>query len=158
VTRGGLGQRAAVFIDLENLVHDERQRMDWTGAERVVRALIPDVSTRAQVVLCIAVCDGRLARRLALPLADHGVRTYTHRGGPDAADWELQRRLDRDIPASCSLVVIASGDHFFAAQAARLRGSGKRVEVAARNGCISAELYVQANDFCDLTVAVSSAA
>lgn len=151
-------ERAAILIDLENLVFEERQRLDWSGAIRVVRALLDQVSETATVVQCVAVCDQSLARRLALPLADHGVRTYTHRGGPDAADIALETRLERDLPASCTLVVIASGDHFFAKHAKRLRRAGKRVHVAARAGAISAELYIEANDFCDLTVAAVSAA
>jgi len=149
--------RAAVFIDLENLVHAERQQADWIAAVTKVGDLMAGISHRQKVVLCVAVCDSGLARRLAVPLAGLGIRTHVHRGGRDAADKDLESRLERDIPSSCSTVVIASGDHFFTRQATRLKQEGMRVEVAAHAGCISAELYKAASAFRNLSTTASTA-
>jgi NYN domain-containing protein len=77
------------------------------------------------------------------------VRIYGHRGGLDAADHQLLRRIQTELPPSCDTVVIGSGDHIFAPVARELRARGLRVEVIACAGSISHELY-RAADACHL--------
>ncbi len=47
-----------------------------------------------------------------------------------------------EIPESCDMVVIGSGDHIFVDAARALRARGRRVELIAPPGCLSADLYV----------------
>lgn len=140
------GERVALFLDVENLVHDERRHGDWDGAADVVAAVVSGAAAGGTLVAAVACCDPEVSRRLAIPLAEMGVRTFVHSGGPDGADLELVRRMRTELPASATRVVIASGDHIFAPEARRLRADGRRVEVVARACRLSAELYASANE------------
>lgn len=144
--------RIALYLDVENLVHDRRAVGDWDGAAADLLALVDRVSLLGTVVARVAACDREAARRLAPVLAGAGVRTFIHRGGQDAADRILADHLSC-APASCNVVVIASGDHYFAEAAAELRRRGKHVAVAALFGSLSAELYVAADEYITLTAA-----
>lgn len=143
--------RAAVMIDLENLVYEYRIEADWNSAVDCVAAMLDEVTSRATVVVCVAVCDRSLARALAVPLSALGVRVHVHHGGADAADACLDSRLRSDVPPSCDLVVVGSGDHYFVESVGMLRARGMRVEVAAREGHISRRLRLAADRFIDLT-------
>lgn len=150
--------RAAVFIDLENVIHPEREAGDWSGAVTLIRLGIEEVCRRATPVLLVAVCDSDLATHLAVPLASLGVRTFVHSGGPNAADEALVDRLTHDLPESCDLVVVVSGDHFFTYTVHRLRASGHEVLVMARPTRISATLYQAASAYSDMSHFVASSA
>lgn len=144
--------RIALYLDVENLIHDRRAAGDWDGAAADLLALVERVSQQGTVVAKVAACDPEAARRLAPALGRAGVRTFIHRGGQDAADRILAEHLDC-APASCNVVVIASGDHYFAEVAAGLRLRGKHVAVAAMYGSVSAQLYVAADEYIALTAA-----
>lgn len=143
--------RAAIFFDLENLIYRERLAQDWVSAVALIEQALRQLEERALPVVRVAICDPGLARQLAIPLADLGIRTFTHRDGVDGADRILLERVAHDVPPGCGLIVIASGDHIFAPAARALRLAGKRVEVISRPGLISAELYRAANTYIDLT-------
>ena len=98
----------------------------------------------------VAACDRRLAASVAHPLSCLGIRTFPHAGGKDAADVALLDRMSTELPPSCNLVVIGSGDHIFDSMADRLRAAGRRVEVLAQAGTVSASLYQAADAFTDL--------
>lgn len=81
---------------------------------------------------------------------------------PELSGRPLIARLEHDAADSCTMLVIASGDHAFAASAIAHRGQGRRVQVIARTGSIAAALYRVVDDFihvdatciagdCDLT-------
>lgn len=142
----GVRLRAALFLDLENIVHPERMAGDLGAALARVDALLGRVRDEADLVHVVAVCDRRLARDLGADLYARGVRVFAHRGGVDAADRDLIDRLAHDVPASCALLVIASGDHAFRAQAVAHRARGRRVQIVARAGSISADLYRVVDD------------
>jgi hypothetical protein len=149
--------RAAMFIDLENIVHPERMSGDFAGARWQVASMVARVQQQAHLIHCVAVCDVRLARELAIDLAKMGVRVFSHRGGVDAADHELLSRISHDVPSSCELVVVASGDHIFTQQVAYCKAKGLRVEVIARTWSISADLYREADEFCHLEPVTAAA-
>ena len=138
------GERIALYLDLENLLYGEGiHRLEVFTA---LVGLLRGFGARGIVVAAIACCDCTLARELAFAFEPAGVRIFTHDGGPDAADNALIERIRHELPASVRTVVIGSGDHIFAAVADELRARGLRVEVIARQGSLSAELYTQADD------------
>ena len=139
-----------MFIDLENIVHAERMAGDSDAAVARVQGLLATVREDADLVYIVAVCDPWLARALGPALHALGVRVFPHRGGVDEADHRLIERLAHDVPASCSLLVIASGDHAFTDAAIEHRNLGRRVQVFARSGSIAADLYRVVDDFIHL--------
>lgn len=147
-------RRAAIVLDIENLVHEHWQTGAFDAAVDRIAAIVDFIAARATIVSCVAVCDTSLARGIAVPLAAHGVRVHVHHGGPDAADRCLAERLHTDVPSSCDLVVIASGDHFFCDSVGELRERGRRVEVASRRHHVARELRRAADAFIDLDALV----
>ena len=140
-------ERIALYMDLENLLYEYRQAQDWDGAIVAVASLVHGLATRGTLVARVASADAGLVRRLAFALGRLGVRSHAHMSGQDGADLALLEALEYDVPRSCGTVVIASGDHIFAPAAKRLREQGKRVEVVACAGTISAALYASADSF-----------
>jgi hypothetical protein len=140
-------ERVALYLDLENLLHEHRQARDWDGAMVALASLVHELAARGALVARLAFGDAGLVRKLAFPLGRLGVRCHNHEGGPDGADLALLQVLEHEIPRSCGTVVIASGDHIFAPIARQLRAEGRRVEVVACAGTVSAELYASADAF-----------
>lgn len=138
--------RIALYLDVENLIHERRAAGDWDGAARDLLSLIHAVAARGTIVGKIACCDPDAARHLAPALAAVGVRTFIHHGGQDAADLMLMEHVSC-APRSCDSVVIASGDHIFASMAQALRAQGKHLTAAAVPGSISADLYTAVDEF-----------
>ena len=137
----GAEQRVALYMDVENLVHDLREAGDYEGATDLVAGLVREVERRGVAVAKVAYCDASLASRMAFGLATVGVRTFPHRGGgTDVADELLADEIANGLPDSADVVVIASGDHYFADVARALHKRGKKVVVAARAGSLSWEL------------------
>lgn len=130
--------RIAVVLDLENLVGlpPIEGRLS-----QLIAALARIVEGRT-VVAAVGYCATPLQRRLLFKMQPLGVRIFGHSERmPDAADRLLLRHLEAELPASVDTVVIGSGDHIFAPSAATLRARNLRVEVAARPGTLSADLY-----------------
>ena len=138
--------RVALYMDVENLVHDLREVGDFDGATSLVGEIVRQAELRGLAVAKVACCDPSLARRMAFGLAEAGVRTFTHGGGTDVADLRLIAEIEHGLPASADTVVIASGDHIFAEAATALRAKGKAVVVIAREGSLSAQLALAADD------------
>src|SRR5919106_4335899 len=118
--------RGVLVLDVENLLYpyfDGKLEQGLKALGQIVSALEEEMT----LVLKVASCSRRLAARLAIPLAQLGVRTHVHRGGPDAADEDLVRRLEKHIPESCDVVIIGSGDHRFALPARRPQTLGRPV-------------------------------
>jgi hypothetical protein len=138
--RGGRHKQArgAMFLDVENLLHPYLDGALEEGLQ-LLRDLIAAVREEVLLVVNVACCSRGLAARIAFPLAELGVRTHVHSGGLDAADEELVRRLD-EVPDTCQIVIIGSGDHRFAFPARRLQASGKQVEIVARPGSVARSL------------------
>jgi hypothetical protein len=126
-----------LYLDLENLLYQYRESGDWQGAVLCVTSLVHGLAARGTLVARVACGDRTLVAELAFELDRLGVRSHVHEGGVDGADKALLRMLSGAVPGSCGTVVIASGDHIFAAVARHLRQQGKRVEVFAARGTIS---------------------
>jgi NYN domain-containing protein len=150
--------RAALFLDPENLLFVERDAGNLAPGLEAIDRMLVCLERRATVVAKVAVCDSSLAAALAVPLGLLGVRTFPHHGGENAADVALLERIECDLPSSCDLVVLGSGDHIFVPIARRLRAAGKRVEVVARAGAVAASLYRAADDYADLRWFATNAA
>jgi len=133
-------ERIAAFFDLENLLYPLRAKGDIRPGVQALGRFMRELEARGTVVTRLAVCDRPLRRRLCLQLDRLGIRTFTHWGGFDAADRALVQHLRGDLPASCGVVIIGSGDHAFAPEAARLRAEGRSVEVLALPTSLSGEL------------------
>lgn len=142
-----MGARIALYMDLENLVHDFRAAQDYDGARELVLRVVREAERRGLAIAKVACCDESLAKLLALQLGSAGVRTFAHTGdGPDIADQALVRMISTELPESADVVVIASGDHAFAGIADRLRRDGKSVVVLARQGSLSWRLREAADE------------
>lgn len=130
--------RIAVILDLENLI-------GLPPIERPLSQLIQALDRIIEgrtVVSAVGYCAVPLQRRLLFRMQPLGVRIFGHsERTPDAADRLLLRHLDAELPASVDTVVLGSGDHIFAPTAAALRARNLRIEVAARPGTLSADLY-----------------
>jgi hypothetical protein len=134
-------KRVAVYLDIENLIHPFRETGQWSDGLEVMNDLICWAAKMGTVVAGLGVCDRTAWRHVAVPLADLGVRVFSHAGGLDAADLALIEHIETGLPSSASTVVIASGDHAFAAVASNLRVRGRHVVAVALAGALSHELY-----------------
>lgn len=141
--------RIAVFLDLENLLHPFIERGALREGLRRLGRLLASLGDHGTIVMCVAVCNFRLASLVATEMAIAGVpiRTFTHPGGEDAADHALIDRIHRDLPPSCGTVAIGSGDGIFAETATELAQSGHRVEAIGVPGQTAAVLKLVANAF-----------
>lgn len=92
--------RIAVFLDLENLLHPFLELDAVEEGLRRLRMLMEGLAAKGTLVTCVAVCNFRLARQVAVQLSGIGftVRTFTHFGGQDAADLALIDRIHKDLP------------------------------------------------------------
>lgn len=139
-------RRIALFLDLENLLHDP---IATGGVDRALVELATTMTAmraRGTVVTAVACVDHHLWPAIVFEAARLGIRVHGHCGGPDAADHDLVGRMCSELPASVDTVVIGSGDHIFAPAARELASRGLHVEVLARSGSISYELYRATKD------------
>ncbi len=141
--------RIAVFLDLENLLHPFLELDAVEEGLRRLRLLLEGLATQGTLVTCVAVCNFRLARLVAVQLSGIGfmVRTFTHFGGQDAADLALIDRIHNDLPPSCGTVVIGSGDGIFTSVAEELTRAGRQVQAIGVPGHTSAALRMIASMF-----------
>ncbi len=95
--------RLAVYLDVENLVHPFRESGGWASAIQMTANLLGRLRALGTVVTALGVCDQDVWGHMAFSLAEHGVRVFTHGGGPDAADLSLVQRMRTDLPASVGL-------------------------------------------------------
>src|SRR5207248_662256 len=85
--------RAAVFLDLENLLYEERDTGRLAEGLEAIEHMFDQLEQRTFVVARVAACDRSLAAAVALPLARVGIRTFIHSGGEDGADIALLGRM-----------------------------------------------------------------
>lgn len=147
------GRRACALLDLENLLHDARDGADGELLDRF--AGIVRTARRVAGEVWVTGCgDRRLVRRLLPAAYALDVRLHPGPAGPDRADRELLQRLAWDVPSSCDVVVIGSGDRIFSGPAERLRAGGREVVVICGPGQLSLTLARTA----DRVIEFSSAA
>lgn len=126
--------KAALLLDLENLVADHRFRRDFTAIRLLSAQLVRQVKQESDLVFGLASCDPSLAREVNL--APFGIRTVEHAGGRNAADLTLIA-MSKLIPDKAKKVYIASGDGGFAELARSLSAKGKDVEFIGRRATTS---------------------
>ena len=152
------GQRVAVYFDIENLCYPFRAKGRLTDGIDLIAEFLSALRGTSIVVSALGVCDRDTQHLVAFPLSGLGVRVFSHLGGPDAADAALTAHIRGELPASVGTVVIASGDHYFAAVARELQAGGRRVMVASLGHALSHELYRAADEAHLFPVDAASAA
>lgn len=145
-------KRAAIFMDLENLLFPYREAGLLEQGLLELDRYIDRLATRLLVVGITVVCNPSLCRTVLGWMRRRGIRPFLHAGGPDAADIELCERLMADVPSSCTTIVIASGDGRFLEPAVNIRATGRRVEVLAPRGSLAATVRLAADRVDLLTV------
>ena len=137
--------RMAGFIDLENLLFPYREAGLLEQGLRELGSFFRSLRSGRTIVGLTAVANPGLCREVIRWLSEEGIRSHLHGGGPDAADLELCRRIEREIPSSCDSILIASGDHSFTESAVLLRQKGLHVEVVAHRTGLAAQLRLVAD-------------
>lgn len=132
--------RAVGVLDLENLLYDQ-----FHASQAALEATFADLTGRcrgyAPAAQLVGYGDYRLARRLVAPAHHHNVRLFPTRPGPDHADQHLLACLDRTAETAADTVIVASGDHIFAAACLQLELAGKHVVCLAEPSKLSDRLY-----------------
>lgn len=137
--RAQRGVRAHALLDLENLLHDARKGTR-SDLESAFRRLIEVIKGCAGHVTAEGCGDYWLVRRLVPAAHEVGARLFPGPLGKDRADSELISRAKNDVPSSCDVLVIGSGDHGFSNVAARHRDAGRYVIAVARTGSLATRL------------------
>lgn len=126
------------FIDIENLLRGSAS-CTTAAVARIQRIYSAATGLAGSHKITLA-CGPTAAKRGALFgfCPDRGRRVVS--SGIDGADDALCKELDQLDGHQVDVVVIASGDHKFAAQAAWLQSRGIEVFVVVLPGCLSRRL------------------
>lgn len=133
--------RAVHFIDVENTCGSARiTAAEVAWASRRYLDLVP-IGPMDQVVIAAAHSNAG-AGFFGWPTSAERLMG----SGPDGADLRLLERLETaDLPQRFDEVVVASGDHIFAAPLARLAARGMKTTVASWRHQLSPELRMAAS-------------
>lgn len=130
--------RAAVLIDLENVVGDHK------APAIEPRLALPFVWTVVQQIVApvwaVTVCHDALAPQVVLDAHRCGVRVRPGRGGKNWADRQLVDRATTDLPHGIEAVVLVSGDGDFVPLVVQQQMRGHKVFVVSRMKALSADL------------------
>jgi hypothetical protein len=141
------------LVDIENLAGDPQPSL---GQVRQVRGLYADcLAFGAMDQVEVAASSRRTLENAAFgwPRVH-----YRARYGPDGADLALVDVLrHEDVAGRFTHVVIGSGDHLFAEEAARLAAQGVWVTVVSRWRSLSAQLAREAHEVIYLDTAAEAA-
>lgn len=136
--------RALHLIDLENLVGGEQCTVDAAAlAYRAYTQRVPH-SPFDQYILATSHHN-----MLAMASWPQGRRLV--RSGPNGAEIELYEAANElDLPSKFSSIVVASGDHFFAAPVKEWKAAGLHVTVVGVQRQVSHLLYKVAHRYIGL--------
>ena len=141
------------LVDIENLVGDPRPSLSQVRQVRSLYASCLAFGAMDQVE--VAASSHRTLENAAFgwPRVH-----YRARYGPDGADLALLDVLQHeDVAGRFTHVVIGSGDHLFAEEAARLAAQKVHVTVVSRRGSLSAQLAREAQEVIYLDAAAEAA-
>ena len=133
--------RRLSLIDIENLAGDPVPSVSQVLEVRNLYSQKFEFGATDQVVVATS-HPGLVNAAVGWPHASYRVRS-----GPDGADLELLDVLrNENVAARFTRVVIGSGDHLFAEEAARLAAEGVWVTVVSRRGALSHQLKLAASE------------
>lgn len=136
--------RALHLIDLENLVGSDACTAD--AAALAYRAYVQSVPQSPFDQYILATSHHNV---LAMASWPHGRRLV--RSGPNGAEIELcEAANELDVAAKFSSIVVASGDHYFAAPVKEWKASGLYVTVVGVQKQVSHLLYKVAHRYIGL--------
>lgn len=141
------------LVDIENLAGDPRPSLSLV---RQVRGLYADCLTfGAMDQVEVAASSHRTLENAAFGWPRVHYRAWY---GPDGADLALLDVLQHeDVAGRFTHVVIGSGDHLFAEEAARLADQQVCVTVVSRRGSLSSQLGREAHEVIYLDAAAEAA-
>lgn len=149
-------QRAAVFIDVQNMYHSAR---NLHGARVNFKAVVDAAVANRKLIRSFAYVV-RTKTGEEKPFFDalikEGIETRVKDlqefyGGAKKADWDVGMAIDAVRTADIvDTVVIVSGDGDFIPLVDYLKGRGRRVEVVAFGRTASQKLKEAADDFLDI--------
>lgn len=136
-------RRVAAYFDVENLWYDVPTGQLPDEFARTVDVVttfgVPVQLTASGHVNLLAELVPTAERRRARLLRSHP--------GRDGADLRLLEEMEQ-VPASCEVVIVGSGDGAFAPTLRRHRRAGRRTVVLARPGALSRHLAATADQVC----------
>ena len=149
-------QRAAVFIDVQNMYHSARNlhgaRVNF---KNVVDAAVANRKLIRSFAYVVRTKTGE-EKPFFDALIKEGIETRVKDlqefyGGAKKADWDVGMAIDAVRTADIvDTVVIVSGDGDFIPLVDYLKGRGRRVEVVAFGRTASKKLKEAADDFLDI--------
>ncbi|OHA10118.1 MAG: hypothetical protein A3A44_01725 [Candidatus Sungbacteria bacterium RIFCSPLOWO2_01_FULL_60_25] len=149
-------QRAAVFIDVQNMYHSARNlhgaRVNF---KNVVDAAVANRKLIRSFAYVVRTKTGE-EKPFFDALIKEGIETRVKDlqefyGGAKKADWDVGMAIDAVRTADIvDTVVIVSGDGDFIPLVDYLKGRGRRVEVVAFGRTASQKLKEAADDFLDI--------
>jgi uncharacterized LabA/DUF88 family protein len=151
-----LGQRVAVFLDVQNLYHSAKNlyqaRVNF-GA--ILKTAVADRSLIRAFGYVVKTKTGEekpffeALTKLGIETRERDLQEFF--GGVKKADWDVGLTVDAiRISTSVDVVVLGSGDGDFIQLVEYLQNQGKRVEVIAFGRSSSARLKEVADEFIDL--------
>jgi hypothetical protein len=141
------------LVDIENLVGDPRPSLSQVRQVRGLYAGCLDFFAMDQVE--VAASSHRTLENAAFGWPRVHYRAWY---GPDGADLALLDVLQHeDVAGRFTHVVIGSGDHLFAEEAARLAAQQVHVTVVSRRGSLSSQLALAAHEVIYLDAAAEAA-
>jgi len=151
-----IGQRVAVFIDVQNLYHSAKNLYQSRVNFREILKLA--VSGRSLIRAFGYVVRTKTGEEKPFfeAITKLGIETRVRDlqefyGGLKKADWDVGITIDAvKIAPSVDAVVLASGDGDFIQLVEYLKNQGKRVEVLAFGRSASSKLREIADEFIDL--------
>ncbi len=151
-----IGQRVAVFIDVQNLYHSAK---NLYGARVNFGAILKlAVAQRSLIRVFAYVVRTKTGEEKPFfeALTKLGIETRVRDlqefyGGLKKADWDVGITVDAiRIAQSVDTVVLASGDGDFLQLVEYLKNQGKRTEIIAFSRSASSKLKEAADEFIDL--------
>jgi len=151
-----IGQRVAVFIDVQNLYHSAKNLYQSRVNFREILKLA--VSGRSLIRAFAYVVKTKTGEEKPFfdALIKLGIETRVRDlqefyGGLKKADWDVGITIDAvKIAPNVDAIVLASGDGDFLQLVEYLKNQGKRVEIIAFGRSASSKLKEVADEFIDL--------
>jgi uncharacterized LabA/DUF88 family protein len=151
-----LGQRIAVFIDVQNLYHSARNiYQSRVNFKEILKTAVSERSLIRAFAYVVRTKTGE-EKMFFEALTKLGIETRVKDlqefyGGQKKADWDVGLVIDAvRIASSLDSLVLVSGDGDFAPLVEYLKNQGKRVEVMAFGKSASHFLKDEADEFIDL--------
>jgi len=151
-----IGQRVAVFIDVQNLYHSAKNLYQSRVNFREILKLAVSGRSLIRAFAYVVRTKSGEEKPFFEALTKLGIETRVRDlqefyGGLKKADWDVGITIDAvKIAPSVDAVVLASGDGDFLQLIEYLKNQGKRAEVIAFGRSASAKLKEVVDEFIDL--------